>query len=704
MEYKVHNITSISKLTIVNFNYTEKHWINSDTTLNNVFWNTIFSYENFKNFLEKDLINFKKTHLNKREYLYFVEEYKFILNKLDQAKRWISFLEKNHLPTWQEVFFSYRIFNTILWYYNDYYKDSWIHLSLSNGIIFNRKLNSISDFQENIERYLESDFIKNFIYDIVSDKIWEYKDDKILFKIPIFWPNELIFISIIAKLIKQKYNNAKVVVDFSKWNEQFDFTQWINLIKNSQGIFFEYIDYYIVNRDYWNGIKLLLSYLNNKIDDRDLKNIIYYNWKVCFNDIDNQSTNLDMFEQFIESNFNKNNIWYLLGENTYTARLVPYKCYWDNCSFCAINSHNKFILNQEYSYNFFIDKWISFIKENDIKSVGFIDEAIPPLAILHFAKKIIKEKLKIKYFFRTRFEIQYTLDNLKILQKSWARFCGMWLESASERINEQIWNKWNSWVNLKEKIKKIHYMDRIWIATHNYSIMWFPWESEEEYTQTYKFLKNNIKKSQQYTCSPNIFCLMKWPKIFSEMNTYWVEVNKEDLENPFILNYEFKYKWEERNMELLQYYVNDIHRTQFTPWLDFDNNAVNFSDFWSYIDRSSIFYKMKEQYLINPYYIYKNINNSIKDKNIDIKLNTRFDLSKFFQIIDTIEDNNKIDLYDWCLCWHIYLPLQYKSFFQNYSSELTLWQNLDKNWIKKDINFKYFINLLIENRILILSK
>ncbi|MBT3852756.1 hypothetical protein HOF65_01830 [bacterium] len=70
---------------------------------------------------------------------------------------------------------------------------------------------------------------------------------------------------------------------------------------------------------------------------------------------------------------------------------MPYKCYWNNCNFCAINSQNKIVYDKEYSYNFFIDKWIDFIEKNDIKYLHFSDEAMVPSVIISFAQKIIEK-------------------------------------------------------------------------------------------------------------------------------------------------------------------------------------------------------------------------------------------------------------------------------------------------------------------------
>gem|GEM_PF-1938817 len=125
--------------------------------------------------------------------------------------------------------------------------------------------------------------------------------------------------------------------------------------------------------------------------------------------------NEEYLNMFMDTNFNKQNIFYLLGERNLFARFLPYKCYWNKCSFCAINFHNQFDYNNDFSYDFFIDKWIEFIVKNKVDVISFQDEAILPKVIIEFAKKIRKKKLNFKFHFRTRFDNLYTLENCKIL-------------------------------------------------------------------------------------------------------------------------------------------------------------------------------------------------------------------------------------------------------------------------------------------------
>jgi hypothetical protein len=61
---------------------------------------------------------------------------------------------------------------------------------------------------------------------------------------------------------------------------------------------------------------------------------------------------------------------------------------------------------------------VEFIRENNIYSIVFSDEAIPPKQIINFANKIIENNLNIIYQFRTRFDKIYTKKICNLLYKS----------------------------------------------------------------------------------------------------------------------------------------------------------------------------------------------------------------------------------------------------------------------------------------------
>ncbi len=689
--YSIINIKSISKFSVI---YLWKDNKKNDINLSKIFWNKILDKDFLFDLLINKYLQDNKTIFN---YAYIKKEIFFIINKLNLLKSKINFVNKNDIPWADDIFFSFRVFSAILFYINDYFSNDSVKIWLKEGIIFNKEFKSLEALIDNIEYFLKSDLINFLIKPIINNSI--DKNNKVIYRFEIFWPDELILVWVLWQIINRINKNAKIAVDFSSWNEQFDFSQWNNLIKNANKTFFNYYDYFIIDRDFWAWLNQVKDFLNWKIDKKYINNIIFYDNKLYFNKIDDSSLNKTIFVNYIKNTFSWNNFSLILGEKSVYERFLPYKCYWNNCNFCTINSQNKFNYNKKYSYDFFVNKWINYIKENNIKSLNFKDEAIPPSVIIEFAKKILENNLKINYQFRTRFDKLYTYKNSKILSNSWCWFCWIWLESAVERINEDIWNKWNIWISIIDKIKIIKNFDKAWISFHNYSIMWFPWETYKESAVTYHFLKTNILKSNYYTCTPNIFSLMNWSKIFFNTDKYWIKINDEDLWNPFKLIYNFKYKWKKRNIELLYKFSEILHKIQFLPWL-LKNNKISWSDFFNYIDRSYLFYLMKRYNWKSPYYLYKNINNNILTKDFNVILNNSFKISTYIQVFEYNNDIN-IFLYHWILCKDIKISKKYKSLILNYDNNINLLKNIEKNKIDVDNSLKKMIYLLLHDRILI---
>lgn len=660
-----------------------------------IFWYKILSNIFLSSFF-KNYLFFIKDSLSSHDYSLTKDKLNFILSNIETAKKNVDFKTSTLCPTWNDVFFSYKLFSEIVSYINHFYKNDGIHIKLDSGILFQREINSIESIIENIKFYQKTNFFIELIEPIIIN-IFEQQDD-IVYIFDIFWPNEFILVWIIWEILKKRNKRIIIVVDFSNANEQFDFSQWTDILIKSPEIFI-YYDYFIIDRDFWTWLKQIQQYLDWYLEKSKIQNVIFKQEDtIIYNKIKNSDLPDDMFIQFMHSTFTDKNIWKLMNKKHIAARLLPYKCYWNQCSFCAINSNNKFIYNKNYSYDFFVDQWIAYIQKYNIESINFLDEAILPRVIILFAKKLVQLNLYVNYQFRTRFDRLYTYENCKILKKSWCSFCWIWLESAVERVNQEIGNKWNFWITLADKLKIIHSFDQAWVSFHNYSIMWFPWESLTESAITYKFLKNNIIHSNYYTCTPNIFCLMKWPKIFNEQEKYWVEIDKNKLENPFSLVYEFTYHEKKINYTLLYKFVGDLHKTQFLPWL-LDNNQINSISFWEYIDRSWIFYIMKKYYTSNPFYIYKNINNAILEKKIEEICNTKFKLSSYIQISES-DDHIKLYLYDWVWCKNTIFSTRYRKFITCYDQNISLKENLRALEYNLDKQTEELIYVLLRDRIL----
>lgn len=694
MSYRIFSIKWITKFEILDYWIDINKYIlgkKAHTKLWVIFWNTIFDKEYFFNFIENKYIPFyTDKYILKNDLLSKVN---YLCESLDYIKLNLNFVDSRKIPKMEDVYFSYKIFSEILEFYNVYYKNAWIEITFRFWVSFLKIPTTLDEYVRYIDNDYNEDniFISDILYPIVRDYI--SKLPKLIYRFEVFWPEELITMWVFSKIMKKTNIYSPIVIDFSWANEQFDFSQWIYFIEDSWKTMFSYFDYFIYNRDFWKAINDLKSFLNWDKTLENITNLMYYdNWVKYIDENDNKEDNIERIKYFIESTFIENKIWNIFWSRAIFWRFLPYKCYWNNCSFCTINTQNKILFEKWYDYNFFLTKWVDFIENNKIEIVTFRDEAIPPFVIVDFAKEIIKRWLKINYQFRTRYDKIFTNEICELLYKSWLRYCWMWLESAVDRVNQEIGNKGNLDIKLAEKSQIIKNFDSNWIWVHNYSIIWFPWETEIESIWTFKFLSQHILNTNYFTCTPNIFWLMKGSKIFKNLEDYWIKIEKKDIENPFNLRYDYSVNWKWVNYNFLKKLENELHRQQFNPWLE-DKN-INYRDFWDFIDRSFIFYLFKRFYKESPYKEYYNINRELLKKDFSFVWGAFFEKSVYFKIIN--------------LSWKIFLKdvlnnvLKEVSdievdFLNNYNINLTLKSNLFNYWrINND-----FILFIIDKRILI---
>lgn len=699
--FSIFRLSLISKFSLHHIFSKKKH------DLSNFFWNTILDYNFFSSFIKNKYIPYKTQ--NKTLSQVEIRDIKFILKKLNSVKSKIDLVNKKDIFP-QDLFFSYILFNKILSLYNEYYKNSWITISLLKGLKISYKRDS--EITENL-RYVEDVYLnkKNyFIYDFIYkffENNWNLKDNKI-YLLTVFWPEELFQASIVAYLIKKHTNNSKIFLSFWRANEQFDFVQLRKIIKENVDMFSKYFDFFSLYKDFWYWLNLLLNYFNYKnIAYSDLKWIIdISNWK--YKEFSIGKEDIPYILEKYKKNIYNRDVSKLFGSKVVYGRMLPYRCYWSKCNFCTINSNNFLEYNKDYKHEDFIDIRINFIKKYNIYCVVFIDESVHPSTIIKFAEKVIKNNLNIVYKFRTRFEKEYLNKEVcELLYKSWARYCGIWLESVSKRINEDIWNKGQKHISLEDKLKIIYNFDNSWISFHNYSIIGFPTETKKESVSTYSFWIKNIKYFNYYTCTPNVFSLNSGSYIYKNLDNFWICLKNVNYPNPLDLNFDFYYKnWKERELKFYYNLVEKTHIEQFLPWLEWNKEFydLGFSarDFWDYIDRSGYFYKMKIIYSENPYRKFNKINEFLLQESVETILSKKYVLSNWLEIV---EERNWIYCYDWINFIGFNLTEKFKSFFQNFNEQIVLRENLKLNSINLDEKINH--NLIMEflrNRILIINE
>ena len=124
-------------------------------------------------------------------------------------------------------------------------------------------------------------------------------------------------------------------------------------------------------------------------------------------------------------------------------------------------------------------------------------------------------------------------------------------------------------------------------------------------------------------------------------------------------------------MKLLKQVSNNIHKAQFLPWIHPQDDSINASDFWCFIDRSSLFYLMKRLYKRNPYYEFiENIDFLLKLEENTLK-HMNFEPTPYFQVF-MYDMGASIYLFHWVTNQSTSIDEKTLYFLQNYDVTLCI--------------------------------
>lgn len=166
---------------------------------------------------------------------------------------------------------------------------------------------------------------------------------------------------------------------------------------------------------------------------------------------------------------------------------------------------------------------------NEIQSIQNIHPEIESIRVLDdlFLKNAKSVQLAIDIFegfnitWRAMAHIQSFRridDNLlKKLRESWCTELSIWIESGNQKMLTSI-NKVNSPDEIKDTIERIF---KAWIGVKWYFIFWFPWETEEQFQDSYnlaKILKDvSIENWVHFRVSVFQFRPYHWTQLYYEL-------------------------------------------------------------------------------------------------------------------------------------------------------------------------------------------
>lgn len=571
-----------------------------------------------------------------------------------------------------ELLFVYQLFQSILVEFSLIFPQ-W-NIDLARGIT--SVWNNFAAESIDLEAYNEKD---SFLYSFLKNSINIQKYPKnTTYVFDIFWPNEILQAIIVSDIIKRLSPNSTFILNTENANEQFDFPEYMENFTREYSDLLKHIDFITCHK--W-SLHQLLNY-------RDLQNI-FCNNQEYFSYNRGKTLSQDIRENFLENlSRTEKKYEFIFGLKYVEIRLYPYKCYHSACFFCTINNGNENIFPHQRISDAkeYVDIVLDFIVRNKIQYVNFFDEAIHPEILEYLIDEIFKKNMHFIYRFRARY-LQHFLqkDFLKKLYQSWARYVWVGLESASPRINNMV-NKSNSDLDLSEKFQVIKNFNEAWIPFHNYSIFWFPQETKQESFYTFKFLCNSIEKTDHFTCTPNLYGLMRGSFMYKHPERFWMNIISDSAD----IVWDFLVYGKKRDYTFLQWIISKVNEYQFTKYFPY----IDSNHFWDFIDRSAIFYHFKVQYRKNPYKYHIEKNQYDIENHFPKLLSSHIPITKFYRIEYFWSKSQILSLIT-----YKYYNLQDKDieFLKNYDTTMSLGDNMKCYKVNPDFVCFLLKNFIISN-------
>ena len=473
---------------------------------------------------------------------------------------------------------------------------------------------------------------------------------------------------LLASILKRRCFATSIILDTSGANEQYNFGEWVPLLRNSAHAVSRYIDYFLPRQDYKATLNALLECLTGGVTPNlnGAPNV------ECFiNDAPPANAPLlsplpieRAFGHYVKSL----PVFYAAGRRTIVARLSPAKCHWAACKFCTINSQHlvpRGLAVFDSSYQQYFEILVQKIKDDGIESLILMDEALHPHVLSAFARAILSTGVAIVYRARCRFTNDLTPDACRTLYESGCRYLGLGLESASPRVNALVNKHMGPPIDYD---KVLQHLDDAGIRMHVYAILGFPTETTEEIAATRDFLIQHIQRRRYLTVSANLFHLMRGSGIAQDCDAFGIERIVDTGDVALVLG--FVERERARNQTFVEMSVRQVYQAEFLPDV---NDPITAEAFWHFIDQTGIFYVQKVVHQKNPYH------ELAEARRMPIPstfIESRYNPSRLFWLGDSSRADSGY-LCDWVTFNYVEIPSWLKDFLFLFDDAVSLRANAE---------------------------
>lgn len=324
--------------------------------------------------------------------------------------------------------------------------------------------NGINPFREYLRNYL-----KNTVYD----------EDRYIFGISLTGAYQILFTYTLAKILKERYPNSKVVIGGAYLPFIADA---LKEIKN-QKYLFKYVDAYVIGE----GEKSFLQYVYNVEFGKENRpiagTIIKYGRRYIQSD--NQGCRLESSEFPVPDYKYISNMPSIEDKHVYAVE-ISRGCYWGRCTFCS----NRRGVNANYRPVDTENIIASVAALNrDLKAEEFIFSSLaaPPQLLEQISLKLIEHNIRISWRTWVRIDAGFTEDRIELFKRAGCKQ----LMAAPDNFNDDV-------LSLMQK-GTTGSMNKILVrrfAKHGLLrgvnvIIGFPGDSVRNIINTVEFAKNN---------------------------------------------------------------------------------------------------------------------------------------------------------------------------------------------------------------------
>lgn len=345
--------------------------------------------------------------------------------------------------------------------------------------------------------------------------------------------DHIIFSLCIAKVLKEEYN--KNIVLGGPITSRSDYSDLLN---------FDFVDFLVVGDGEEPFLKIL-NFFNNSGRAKNHDGICYKkNGK-----IHTSKPSIFPLEKKSIPSFNAEDLELYNKLRTMKLSILPYLlsrgCKF-KCAFCC-----------EYRNSFFqympLEKVISdvrtLLKVYSANSIFFAEANMnnDPEYLQNLSKRILSERLKFSWGGQATIS-GLDENTIKLMARAGCQYVIVGLESASESVrNRMHLNKSGDLENFKETLKLLHKYN---IRVHNFFIVEFPHETDEEFKENVNFLSENA--NYLTTAFGDNFGLLESSTIFSAPKAFNIQIRKRNNSRFNFLNRGWKFddvgglNWEEK--------------------------------------------------------------------------------------------------------------------------------------------------------------